>query len=161
MNITLKSYKKNAVQLTIIVGCGKLGAAIANQISETGGEVLILDKDKQSFRRLSPFFGGLSVIGDALDLDKLKEIQIQKATTLLIVTNDDNVNYMVAQLARNMFSIRHVIARVLDKDKESIFTSEGILTFCPVSLSQERIQQLLVMKVPASSEAGDVEYDGE
>lgn len=139
----IKSQKKKSSLLTIIVGCGKLGASVANKISDNGDDVVVLDRDKEAFRRLSPFYGGMSVVGDALDLDKLKELQIQKAATLLVVTNDDNTNNMVAQLAVHLFSIRHVIARVFDKDKESIFNSNGIQTFCPVSLSQERIDQLL------------------
>lgn len=144
----LKPYKKNQTLLTIIIGCGKLGAAIANSISDSGGDVLILDKDKEAFRRLSPYYGGMSVIGDALDIEKLKEIQIQKAATLIVVTNDDNTNNMVAQLAVHLFSIKQVIARVFDKDKEAIFNAMGIQTFCPVTLSQERVKELLAKNEP-------------
>lgn len=139
----VKIKKKTSSSLTIIIGCGKLGASIANKISDDGGDVLILDKDREAFRRLSPFYGGMAMTGDALDLDKLKEIQIQKAATLLVVTNDDNTNNMVAQLAVHLFSIQHVIARVVDKDKETIFNENGIQTFCPVSLSIERIDHIL------------------
>jgi len=148
--------KKNIPKYTIIVGCGKLGANLANRISEIGGDVLILDKDKEAFRRLSPFYGGMSVVGDALELDKLKEIKIDKAFTLLVVTNDDNTNSLVAQMAMNLFSVKHVIARVLDREKECIFNSHGIQTFCPVTLSQERIEQLLSNPVPREAEADGI-----
>lgn len=153
-----KTKKKTFSSLTIIIGCGKLGASIANKISDEGGDVLILDKDREAFRRLSPFYGGLSVTGDALDLDKLKEIQIQKATTLLVVTNNDNTNNMVAQMAVHLFSIQHVIARVVDKDKETIFNEHGIQTFCPVSLSQERIDHILSTNI---AEQRDVQNEEE
>lgn len=153
----IKPQKKKSSLFTIIIGCGKLGASIANMISDSGGDVLILDKDKDAFRRLSLHYGGLSVVGDALDLDKQKEIQIQKATTLLVVTNDDNTNNMVAQLAVYQFSIKRVIARVVDRDKESIFNANGIQTFCPVSLSQERIGQLLSADDPVDGQTVDTE----
>ncbi len=153
----LKPQKKKSSLFTIVIGCGKLGASVANKISDSGGDVLILDKDKEAFRRLSPHYGGMSVVGDALDLDKLKEIGMQKAATLLVVTNDDNTNNMVAQLAVHLFSVERVIARVVDRDKEGIFNSNGIQTFCPVSLSQERIGQLLSADDPVVDQIVDTE----
>lgn len=157
MSWQIKQEKQKASLFTIIVGCGKLGASIANKISDNGGDVLILDRNKDAFRRLSPFFGGLSIVGDALDLDKLKEIQMQKAGILLVVTNNDNTNSMVAQLAVHQFSIKRVIARIVDKDKESILNTHGIQTFCPVSLSQQRIEQLLEGNGQVFEETHDVE----
>jgi len=153
--------KKNIPKYTIIVGCGKLGANLANRISDIGGDVLILDKDKEAFRRLSPFYGGMSVVGDALELDKLREIQIEKAATLLVVTNDDNTNSLVAQMAINLFSVKHVIARVLDREKECILNAHGILTFCPVTLSQERIEQLLLDPKPRNAKTDGITPEGD
>jgi Trk K+ transport system NAD-binding subunit len=64
---------------------------------------------------------------------------------------------MVAQLAVYQFSIKRVIARVVDRDKESIFNANGIQTFCPVSLSQERIGQLLSADDPVDGQTVDTE----
>lgn len=136
-----ESKKKDAY--TIIVGCGRLGANLANTLSDEGENVLIMDENKYSFRRLSPNFGGLSIVGSGTDLDKLREAQIEKATAVIAVTNDDNANIMVAQIAREMFNVEHVIARLYDPECEIVYQELGINTICPAVLSAKEIDKLL------------------
>lgn len=138
----LKDRKANA-DYTIIIGCGRLGANLANTLSDDGGSVLIIDKNKDAFRKLSPSFGGLSVIGDAMDLDVLQEAQISKASIVVAVTNDDNANILVAQLAREMFKIQRVIARLYDPERECVYREFGIDTICPAVLSAKEIDKIL------------------
>ena len=109
-----ETQKKN--DYIIIVGCGRLGANLASTLSDENGNVLIMDTNKDSFRRLSSDFGGLSVVGNGTDLDALKNAQIEKASAVIAVTNDDNTNIMVVQLAREMFRVKRVIARQVDAD---------------------------------------------
>jgi len=138
----LKDRKVNA-DYTIIIGCGRLGANLANTLSDEGGNVLIIDKNKDAFRKLSPSFGGLSVNGDATDLDVLQEAQISKASVVVAVTNDDNANIMVAQLAREMFKVQRVIARLYDPERECVYREFGIDTVCPAILSVKEIDKIL------------------
>lgn len=128
---------------TIIIGCGRLGADLANTLSDEDGSVLIIDKSKDAFRKLSPSFGGLAVAGDATDLDVLQEAQISKASVVIAVTNNDNANIMVAQLARNMFKIQRVITRLYDSERECIYREFGIDTICPAILSAKEIDKIL------------------
>lgn len=134
---------KKAKPYTIIVGCGRLGANLANALSNEGDNVLIMDNDKDSFRRLAPNFGGLSVVADGTDLDKLREARIEHATAVIAVTNHDNTNIMVAQMARDMFGVGHVIARLYDPECESVYRELGISTICPATLSAKEIDKLL------------------
>ena len=134
---------KEPARYTIVVGCGRLGANLANTLSDQGGNVLILDKNKEAFRKLSPSFGGLSIHGNATDLDVLQEAQIGKANAVIAVTNNDNANILIAQLAREMFHIQHVIARLYDPERACVYQELGIDTIFPAILSAKEVDKIL------------------
>lgn len=138
----LFDFKKNK-DYTIIVGCGSLGANIANALSNEEENVLIMDQNSGAFRRLASNFGGLSVTADGTNLDKLKEANIQDASAVIAVTNDDNTNIMIALIAREMFGVARVIARLYDPECESVYQQFGINTICPSALSAKEIDKLL------------------
>lgn len=135
--------KKKKSEYTIIIGCGRLGANLANTLSNEGEDVLIIDEDRNSFRRLAPNFGGLAVVANGTDFDKLKEAEIETASSVIAVTNDDNTNITVAQIAREMFGVKRVIARLYDPECESVYKQFGISTICPAVLSAKEIDKLL------------------
>jgi trk system potassium uptake protein TrkA len=141
MKIQINKQKNE--NYTIIIGCGRLGANLANTLSDNGEDVLIIDKNKEAFRKLSPAYGGLSLNGDATDLDILQEAQINNATTVIAVTNNDNANIMVAQIAREIFHIERVIARLYDPEREYVYHEFGIDTICPAVLSVKEIDKIL------------------
>ncbi|MEA4849227.1 MAG: NAD-binding protein, partial [Clostridiaceae bacterium] len=99
--------------------------------------------NKDAFRKLSPSYGGLSIIGDAMDIDILQEAQISKASVVVAVTNSDNANIMVAQIARELFYIQRVIARLYDPDRACVYREFGIDTICPAILSAKEIDKIL------------------
>lgn len=128
---------------TIIIGCGRLEANLANTLSNEGENVLIMDKSRNSFRRLSSSFGGLSIVGNGTDFNMLKEAQIYQASAVIAVTNDDNTNIMIAQIARDVFHVERVIARLYDPECETVYQEFGIDTICPSTLSAKEIDKLL------------------
>lgn len=128
---------------TIVIGCGRLGANLANALSDESGNVLIMDKDKDAFRKLAPSFGGLVVTGDGTDFDALQEVQMDKADVVVAVTNNDNVNVMIAQMARELFKVQRVIARLYDPERECVYHEFGIDTICPAVLSENEIDKIL------------------
>ena len=140
--MTLFKNKKQS-SYTVIIGCGRLGANLANALSEEGENVLILDKEKDSFRKLSSSFGGLAVEGDGTELDTLKAADIQRADTVIAVTNNDNINIMIAQIAKECFSVKKVISRLFDPERECVYQELGIDTICPAVLSANEIDKIL------------------
>lgn len=134
---------KKPANYTIIIGCGRLGANLANELSNEGDNVLIIDGNKNSFRRLASNFGGLSVVADGTDLDILRESKIETASAVIAVTNHDNTNIMVAQMARDIFGVERVIARLYDPESESVYRRLGINTICPSVLSAKEIDKML------------------
>ena len=140
--MTLFKDKKQS-SYTVIIGCGRLGANLANTLSEEGENVLILDKEKDSFRKLSSSFGGLAVEGDGTELDTLKAADVQRADTVVAVTNNDNINIMIAQIAKECFSVKKVISRLFDPERECVYQELGIDTIYPAVLSANEIDKIL------------------
>ena len=142
----MKLFESKKADYVIIIGCGRLGANLASALSDDGGNVLIMDQNRDSFRRLSASFGGLSVVGNGTDLDALKEARIEDASTVIAVTNNDNTNIMVAQIARDLFHVKNVIARLFDPERETVYQEFGIKTICPAVLSVKEIDKLLTQQ---------------
>jgi len=100
----------------IIVGCGRSGSRLANQLSEEGHDVVVIDKDKQSFQRLGSLFNGITYQGNGTDRELLEEAGVQKANGIALVTNSDTSNAMVAQIAKKIYQVKRVIAKIYDPE---------------------------------------------
>lgn len=127
----------------LIIGCGRLGSSIANTLSNNNKNVTIIDSNKESFRKLSPSFGGLALEGDASDIDVLQEGNIKRTDVIIIATENDNLNIMIAQMADMLFKIKKIIARVYDQEKQCIYENNSIYTISPSLLSSDAINQIL------------------
>ena len=132
---------------TIIVGCGTLGASLAGTLSDAGESVLVIDELEEAYNKLSPSYGGMFLTGDATQELVLQEAEIEKASALICVTNSDNTNIMVAQIAKELFNIKCVIARLYDPERECVYQEFGIDTICPTTLSAIEIRKLLDMSM--------------
>ena len=121
----------------VIVGCGRLGSHLANQLSRGGHSVVVIDRDEATFGNLSADFSGFRVEGDATQMAVLREARLNRADILIATTHKDNVNLMAAQVARRIFGVSHVLARVFDPRREAVYTRLGIDTICPTSLAAE------------------------
>ena len=137
---------------TVVVGCGRLGAGIADTLYDEGEDVVVVDKDKDSFRKLSSSFGGLSVEGNGMDLDILDSVELKRADTLIAVTDNDNVNIMISQLAKEVFNVSKVIARLSDPQRSCVYQDFGIETICPSVLSERQVDLILNRGTEASKE---------
>jgi trk system potassium uptake protein TrkA len=124
-------------QYVIIVGCGRLGAMLANQLSGLGSGVVVIDQDDAAFHHLSTHFSGFRIIGNAAELTVLRQAKIEKADCLLAITSHDNVNLMVAQVARTVFGVPKVVARVNNPSRQEVYGQFGIETICPTTLSAQ------------------------
>jgi trk system potassium uptake protein TrkA len=127
---------KNSLYI-VIVGCGRLGSQLANQLSRVGHSVVVIDKNSPTFEDLSPEFSGFRVMGDATQIAVLREAKLKSADVFFATTHEDNVNLMVAQVAKKIFNVPHVLARVFDPRREKIFDQLGIETICPTSVAAE------------------------
>ena len=121
----------------VIVGCGRLGAYLANGLSREGHGVVTIDIDERAFGGLSPEYGGFRVEGDATELAVLRQAKMDQADVVIATTQEDNVNLMVAQVARKVFAVPRVLARVFDPKREGIYRRLGVETVCPTSTAAD------------------------
>lgn len=139
----IKNIKSN--KNVLIIGCGRLGASIANTFSDKNISVTIIDIQKDSFRKLSPSFLGLLMEGDGMDMDILEEANIRKADVVIVVTDNDNINILVSQIAKNIFEIEEVIIRLYDHEKECVCRDSNINTIFPALLSSSEVDKILMV----------------
>lgn len=123
---------------SLVIGSGRLGASIATTLSDLGDDVLIIDKDGSSFRKLSDAYSGYDVVGDATDLFILEnEAYINEAKEVIITTDSDNVNLFIAHLCFYIFDVPHIYVRFSDNDKGILIENTTIKTIYPFILSVE------------------------
>lgn len=110
----------------IIVGCGRVGSELANLLQNEGHNVVIIDTDQNSFKRLGSTFNGITLVGNGFDTELLKEAGIEKADAFCVVTNGDNTNIMAAQVAKKIFNVPKVIARIYDPKRADVYKHLGL-----------------------------------
>lgn len=113
----------------VIVGSGRTGAFLAELLDQTGHSVSIVDVERSAFKRLPNSFKGTPVLGDGTDMDILRQAGIEKADAFLALTQGDNRNLMAAQIAKKIFSIPQVFAKVNDPIRANTYRGEGMYTF--------------------------------
>jgi trk system potassium uptake protein TrkA len=110
----------------IIVGCGRVGSELAKLLSNEGHNVVVIDKNPASLDRLGGTFNGLTMEGNGFNLALLKEAGIEKADAFCAVTNGDNTNLVSAQVAKRIFKVPKVLARVYDPQRAHIYAALGL-----------------------------------
>ena len=118
----------------VILGCGRVGSTLALMLDSEGHEVAIIDRDSAAFRRLGEGFGGQAIAGIGISADVLREAGIEHASAFLAVTNGDNTNIMAAQIAKVLFRVPRVMARIYDPLRAEIYREVGIETLCITTL---------------------------
>ena len=127
----------------IIIGCGRQGAELAKSLGVKGFDVTVVDNDQAAFERLGSSFGGRVILGGGIDRDTLIRGGIEKADGLAAVTASDEINIVVARLARQVFQVPRVVARVHDPLKAEIYQRLGLMTVTPSTLGTQRFRELL------------------
>lgn len=110
----------------IIVGCGRVGSELAKLLSAEGHNVVVIDDDQHSIERLGGTFNGLTLVGNGFSLALLKQAGIEKADAFCAVTNGDNTNLICAQVAKKIFKVPKVFARIYDPARAHIYTALGL-----------------------------------
>ena len=128
----------------IIAGCRKVGSNLASALSQRNHDVVVIDSDPGNFELLGSGFNGLTITGMPIDEDVLRNAGIDKADALAAVSNDDNMNVMIAQVAVNLFHVPRVITRIYDPERDEVFKKMGLSTICPTILAVERIMDFLL-----------------
>src|SRR3954452_11933778 len=110
----------------VVMGCGRVGSAIARRLEAIGHSVAVIDQDAEAFRRLGPEFGGRQVTGLGFDRQTLLDAGIDSAGAFAAVSSGDNSNIISARVARETFGVEHVVARIYDSKRAEVYERMGI-----------------------------------
>ncbi|MGY1438479.1 potassium channel family protein [Streptomyces reniochalinae] len=133
----------------VIMGCGRVGAELAQTLEQQGHTVAVIDRDPTAFRRLGSGFGGRRVTGIGFDQDTLREAGIEEAGAFAAVSSGDNSNIIAARVAREMFGTDHVAARIYDPRRAEVYQRLGIPTVATVRWTAD---QMLRRLLPSGAE---------
>ena len=132
----------------VIVGCGRVGAVLADNFDRAGHEVVILDLSTSAFDRLPSGFHGAAIRGDGTDEDILRRAGTEGADLFVAMTEGDNRNVMAAQLAAEALGVRQVIAKINDPVRADAYADLGIATLCRTNLMSDAINTFLGLPAP-------------
>jgi trk system potassium uptake protein TrkA len=126
------------------MGCGRVGSAIALELETAGITVSIIDQSREAFRRLGGSFQGTTVTGIGFDRDIMIEAGIEKADAFAALSNGDNSNILAARVAREVFGVKNVVARIYDPARAEIYQRLGIPTVATVTWATEQVLRRLL-----------------
>ncbi len=129
--------------LFIVIGCGRVGAGLAQNLNQRGHTVTVVDSDPDAFSQLGPAFRGQKIAGIGFDRDVLLRAGIERADGLAAVTASDETNVVTAQVARQVFHVPKVVARVNHPRQAAIYHRLGLQTIAPTTWGISRIADLL------------------
>ena len=127
----------------VIIGCGRVGAFLAGLLDEDGHAVTVVDLERASFEHLPKSFKGSTLLGNGTDMDILRQAGIESAEACFTLTQGDNRNLMAAQIAKEIFGVRRVIAKVNDPIRANLYRSQGLTTFSRTSILGTLLQAML------------------
>jgi trk system potassium uptake protein TrkA len=127
----------------MIIGCGRVGSALANRLDEAGHQVVVLDRHQQAFRRLSGKFSGERIVGNGLVEEFVRPTLQEKTDLLFVMTDKDNINLMIAQRVKRHFQVKSVIAVVHDSILAGLYKELGVETVCSTDLVIKDLLQVI------------------
>jgi trk system potassium uptake protein len=132
----------------LIVGCGRVGSAIAKRMIKDGHDVSVLDESEEAHALLDHDLdqtwedsGGRFTVGTALEVEALDAAGIQQADVVVCSTDGDNTNIVVAQIAKKRFQVPKVVVRVLDPYRADWYSQQGLDTVCPTQVAIEMLTE--------------------
>lgn len=143
----MEHFKKKKREYIIIIGCGRLGSTLASLLSDQNKNVTIIDINEKAFRRLPHSYGGFKIEGDGTDVDVLSSVTAKDADIFISATDDDDINIMAAQIAKQVFKIKKVVVRIQDHSKTVAYSDLGIESICPAKLSIKAFEEIIAQDI--------------
>jgi trk system potassium uptake protein TrkA len=115
----------------VVIGCGRVGSAVAKQLAEEGWEVTVVDEKDEALARLGSGWNGGFVVGHGLDSRILERAGMPSADAVVVATDGDNTNLVIGQIAQRRYGVGCVVVRVLDPARADFYARRGMQTVCP------------------------------
>ena len=115
----------------VVIGCGRVGSAVALQLLQEGWDVNVVDEREEALTRLGTGWLGGFVVGHGMDTDVLHRAGIEDSDAVVVATDGDNTNVVIGQVAQKRYGIGCVVVRVLDPARADFYAKRGLRTICP------------------------------
>ena len=112
----------------IVVGCGRMGSGLAKKLVKDGHQVSVIDNKEEVLEKLVQKVDILPVFGEGFDKEVLEAANILNADALVSCTSCDETNALVARIAKNIYKVPRVVARLFNPEKAKIYSTLGIET---------------------------------
>ena len=123
----------------IVIGSGRVGSSVALQLDASGWDVTVIDENEDALGRLGESWTGGFLVGHGMDLKLLREAGIEEADAVVVTTDGDNTNIVIAQAAQKHFEVPTVVARLLDPARAQFYAERGLRIVCPTSAAIETL----------------------
>ncbi len=133
----------------VIMGCGRVGSALARSLEDRNHTVSIIDQDPSAFHRLGHGFNGDKISGVGFDQEVLEKSGIRRADAFAAVSSGDNSNIIAARVAREHYGVQNVVARIYDPGRAEVYQRLGITTVATVKWTADQVLKRLL---PAGAE---------
>jgi trk system potassium uptake protein TrkA len=127
----------------IIMGCGRVGSQVSQLLVGHGHEVTVIDHDANALARLGADFKGRVVRGLGFDRNVLLEAGVETAEGFVAASSSDNANIVAARIARNIFRVPRVVARLYDPVRAEVYQRLGLTTISSTVWGAERIVEVV------------------
>ena len=124
----MSKQKKPAGGLNIIiVGCGKVGTTLVEQLVKEGHDITIVDKNAKKIQELSSLYDIMGIVGNGASFSVQQDAGIENADLIIAVTESDELNLLCCTLAKRVAKCS-AIARVRTPDysKEIVYLREKL-----------------------------------
>jgi trk system potassium uptake protein TrkA len=122
-----------------VIGCGRVGSAVALNLHGAGWDVSVIDEREEALGRLGSDWTGEFYVGHGMDISLLQRAGIEDADAVIVVTDGDNSNIVIGQMAQKKFDVRSVIVRILDPARAEFFAGRGLNVVCPTKSAIETL----------------------
>jgi trk system potassium uptake protein TrkA len=136
-----------------VVGCGRVGSAVAKGLAAEGWEVTAVDESEDALQRLGPAWGGGFVLGHGMDTTVLDRAGVESTDAAVVATDGDNTNLVIGQVLQKRYEIPTVVVRVLDPARARFYADRGLNTVCPTQTAISTLLETVQAAAPKPAEA--------
>jgi trk system potassium uptake protein TrkA len=137
----------------LIIGCGRVGSAVARGLSADGWDVTAVDESDDALIRLGTHWPGGFIVGHGMDTKVLEQAGADEADAAVVSTNGDNTNLVIGQVLQKRYGIKTVVVRVLDPARASFYADRGLNTVCPTQTAISVLLEKVQASAPQPAEA--------